>query len=66
MGKWKALRRGLRKKPDTPFQLFDLTQDPAEATDVASEFPEIIKQVETICAAEHVNSELFPFPAIDQ
>lgn len=66
MGKWKALRRGLRKKPDTPFQLFDLTQDPAEASDVASEFPEIIKQVETICAAEHVNSELFPFPAIDQ
>ena len=66
MGKWKALRRGLRKKPDTPFQLFDLTQDPAEATDVASDFPEIIKQVETICAAEHVNSELFPFPAIDQ
>jgi len=66
MGKWKALRRGLHRKPETPFQLYDVTQDPQEAKDLASEFPEVIAQVETICEKEHENSELFPFPAIDR
>lgn len=66
MGKWKALRRGLHRKPETPFQLFDVTDDPQEANDLASEFPEVIAKVETICKEEHENSDLFPFPAIDR
>ena len=66
LGKWKALRRGLHRKPETTFQLFDLTQDPQEANDLASQFPEVIAKVETICEQEHENSELFPFPAIDR
>ena len=61
-----ASKRGLHRKPETTFQLFDLTQDPQEANDLASQFPEVIAKVETICEQEHENSELFPFPAIDR
>jgi arylsulfatase len=40
-GRFKAVRRGLRKDPDAPLLLFDLEADPAETTDVAARHPEV-------------------------
>jgi arylsulfatase len=66
MGRWKALRRGLHKDPQTPFRLFDLSVDPGESRDVAANHPQVIEKVRTICESEHANSELFPFAALDR
>lgn len=47
-GKWKAVRRELRKKPDAPLELYDLEADPAESTDVSAEHPEIAAKLAKI------------------
>ena len=51
MGKWKAVRRGLRKHPDAPLQLFDLEADIGERRDVAAEHPEIARRMAEIMLA---------------
>jgi arylsulfatase A-like enzyme len=42
-GRWKGLRRGAA---DAPVRVFDLQEDPAEKTDVASRHPEIAARLD--------------------
>ncbi len=48
MGKWKAVRRGLRKNPDAPLQLYDLEADIGEQNDVAAQHPKIAERMTEI------------------
>jgi arylsulfatase len=64
MGDWKGLRRNLNKGV-IKTELYNLKDDVAEKKDVASEHPEIVKQIEAIMKAEHTPSKLFPLKAID-
>ncbi len=64
MGRWKALRLGLRKNPEAPIQLYDLATDIGETTDVADEHPEIVKRIAHIMKTARTPSKYFPlFPA---
>ncbi len=65
LGKWKAIRRQLHKFPDAEFQLYDLTTDPGETRNVASEHPQVMERVEQVWRREHIPSDLFKFPALD-
>jgi arylsulfatase A len=47
-GNWKAVRRRIRKDADAPIELYDLSVDPAESTDVASEHPEVAARMAKI------------------
>jgi arylsulfatase A-like enzyme len=51
MDQWKAIRTGVKKNPDAPVQLYDLTKDPAEATDVATQNPEVVARMKEVMAA---------------
>ena len=51
-GRFKALRRGLRKDPDAPLELYDLKNDIGETTNVAAEFPEIAERLSYLLIAE--------------
>ncbi|MCD6598201.1 MAG: arylsulfatase [Bacteroidales bacterium] len=63
MGKWKAIRQNIFKG-NMDIELYDLEKDIKEENNVASENPEIVKQMEDIMIKEHVPSEMFPlFPA---
>jgi arylsulfatase A-like enzyme len=42
MGKWKAVRNGLRDNPDAAIELYDITEDLAEQNDVAKANPEVV------------------------
>ncbi|WP_375582848.1 arylsulfatase [Cyclobacterium xiamenense] len=53
MGNWKALRLDIHAG-DSEWALFDLAADPLETQDLAAEHPEIIREIETIVATEHV------------
>ncbi len=68
-GPWKATRQNLsphhRKKEPQVVELYHLESDSDESEDVASQHPEIVKEMEAIMKREHVQSELFPFPALD-
>jgi arylsulfatase A-like enzyme len=48
MGDWKAVRH----KSDEPFELYDLSTDIGETTNVAAEHPEIVRKIEAFIARD--------------
>jgi arylsulfatase A-like enzyme len=48
MGKWKGIRRGVKKNPDTPLELYDLDGDISERNNVSEKHPEIAAKIEKI------------------
>jgi len=65
MGKWKAIRQKLQRKPDAPIELYDLAADVGESKDVAGDHPDIVAKARRIIARQHVRSDLFPIKALD-
>lgn len=55
LGNWKAVR-----KQNRPLELYDLQTDLSEQRDVATAHPPIVKRIEAIMKAEHVESEFWP------
>lgn len=70
MGRWKAVRQNLLRRgknaADPTFELYDLAQDPGETQDVSQDHPEVVDRIRQIMQREHVPSDEFPFPALDQ
>ncbi|MEP4079409.1 arylsulfatase [Haloferula sp.] len=60
-GKWKAVRYNVLKEPDAPVKLFDLSVDPGEQKDVASEHPEIVGRLKSMMSNARTDSEIFTF-----
>jgi arylsulfatase A-like enzyme len=56
MGRWKAVRLG----PGQPLELYDLSADLAESTDLAGKNPEVTAQMERILREARTESELWP------
>lgn len=52
MGPWKAIRYGTKE----PLRLFDITKDPMEKTDLSDQFPDVVKQIETIMTTDRTES----------
>ena len=61
MGNWKAVKRDIDKEPSGNTELYNLSEDIGETTDVASSHPEVIKRMEEIFKKAHTPSEVFPF-----
>lgn len=68
MGDWKAVRQDLLNEDSSQplkTELYNLSSDIGETTDVASQYPGVVRQMEAIMESEHTPSELFPMPALD-
>ncbi|MBX7166661.1 MAG: arylsulfatase [Pirellulales bacterium] len=66
-GPWKAVRQRMARtkgKQGPRTELYNLSIDPDETTDVAAAHPEVVSQLEGILAAQHVASTVFPLPGI--
>ena len=61
MGNWKAVKPDVNKTPQGMVELYDLSADPGETRDIASQHPEIVKKMEEIMNEAHTPSEIFPF-----
>jgi len=61
MGKWKAVQLNIDNSPPGIIELYDLSTDIGETTNVASDNPEVIKKVGNIMKNEHNPSKDFPF-----
>jgi arylsulfatase A len=48
MGKWKGIKRNLRKNPDAPLELYDLEKDISEKNNVAQDNPDLAAKMEKI------------------
>jgi arylsulfatase A-like enzyme len=59
-GRWKGIRA---PGPTAPVQLYDLTADPGEATDVAGAQPAIVERIIALMRAAHVDNQYWKWPA---
>ena len=64
MDRWKAVRDNMTKG-NMKVELYDLQTDPAEATDVSAQHPDVLARIERIMVEQHVPSRVFPLPGID-
>jgi arylsulfatase A-like enzyme len=58
---WKAVKRNVDKTPQGTTELYDLSRDISETSNVASSHPEIVIKMEGIMKQAHTPSEIFPF-----
>ena len=63
-GNWKGVRQAL-SKGTIKTELYDLSRDLSEQSDVSAEHPSVVRQIEQIMAENHVPSRLFPIKALD-
>jgi arylsulfatase A-like enzyme len=54
--------KAVRLKPDQPIELYDLSRDVGESTDIAAKHPDVIAKVKNIMAAARTDSEEWPVP----
>lgn len=60
-GKWKAIRLQVKENPNGPLELYDLQADPKEKINIASQHPDIVRQMEQIMMQAHTKSDVFLF-----
>jgi arylsulfatase A len=61
MGNWKAVKRDFDKIPQGKTELYDLSGDMGETTNIAAANPDIVLKMEEIMKQAHKPSETFPF-----
>ena len=58
MGNWKAVKTSVRKDRTGPWELYDLTKDVSEITNIAAQHPDIIQQANAIVTREHTPTHI--------
>jgi arylsulfatase A len=58
IGNWKGVKSNIRTDKNSPWEIFDLSADPAETTNIAEQHPELVEQMETILKREHQSSHI--------
>ncbi|MBD2756809.1 arylsulfatase [Spirosoma validum] len=58
LGNWKAVKTGIRKNRKGPWEVYDLSNDEGETTNVAAQHPDLITQFDAIVAREHIPAHI--------
>ena len=53
-GKWKGVRKDVKKKPDGPIELYDLSADISEKNNIAKKHLQIVSEISGIMKKEHI------------
>jgi arylsulfatase A-like enzyme len=65
IGKWKGVRKNIRKESMSPWELFDIENDPWEQHDVSQFHTDIIEKMKVIVKREHLHSHILEWDFID-
>jgi arylsulfatase A-like enzyme len=72
IGDWKGVRQNLNPRgknappPRLDIELYNLSDDVGETTNVAAEHPDIVARIERLLREQHTPSPDFPIPALDR
>ncbi len=64
-GEWKAVRQNLKRKKKIVTELYNLSKDPSESTNLADKFPEKVAELEQAMLNARTVSRDFPIPVLD-
>ncbi|MGE4489525.1 MAG: arylsulfatase [Kiritimatiellales bacterium] len=53
---WKGVRYGVDEQPDSPLELYDLSNDPGETQNIAAQYPEIVKELNQLIQSSRTES----------
>jgi arylsulfatase A-like enzyme len=56
-GPWKVVRYKVDKSPDSPVELYNLSEDPGETSNVASQYPEVAEELSALMKTARTNAE---------
>ena len=62
-GKWKGVKYNVLKKPNQRIELYNLEQDPSENNNLASQHPELLKELTKLMQEARTPSNIFQFAA---
>ncbi len=62
MGNYKAIKQNIAKNPDSPIELYDLSQDIGETKDIAAEHPDIVKKAAKLFKSARTPNPHWPWP----
>ncbi len=65
-GKWKTLRRQLKKQKQLDWELYNIDADASESSDLAQQHPEIVKRLVDDYLKSRTVEPDFPMPILDQ
>lgn len=60
-GKWKGIKERVMIDQEAKIALYDLEKDPAESTDLALFYPEMVSKIAEIMKTQHTENRNFPF-----
>lgn len=58
---WKAIRLSMTDDPDAPIELYNLENDISEQNNLAEQYPDVVRVMDSIMDQAHVKSEHFKF-----
>lgn len=59
-GNWKAVKVNVKKNPDAPVELYNLSEDPSETNDIAAQHPDIVREMDSLINRSHTPNPVFP------
>ena len=57
---WKGVRLEVNKNADAPVELYNLSKDPSEKTNIADKYPEIVNKIKQMMTEAHVPAPDWP------
>ena len=64
-GKWKALRRDIKRKQPQLWELYNIETDREEKNNVATEHPEVVQRLKKAWLDSRTVEPNFPVPLVD-
>ncbi len=65
MGDWKGVKSNMKKNKNAPWEIYHIKTDEKETTDLAAQYPELVKQFEKILRQQHQPSHIKEWEFVD-